>query len=1281
MIRRHGRTLVLAATALLCLGAGFLHADPPVPTMVLSLPDVVGTSGSVVQVPLSAGPADGAFGIDLTVTYNPAVLTAQDVTVTGIASTAGFVVIKNLNTPGTVVISMYGPQDPLAGSGPIANIQFLVAGASGSSTPLAFTYASANEGHIPTSTDDGSFTVVASGATLTLPDTAQGGPGATVQVPISITTASDVLGIDMTITYDSAVVSAQSVAISGIGTAAGFAIASNLNTPGVMYITAYATGDPLTGAGEFASITFQVTGSPGDTSALTFTAAQIDEGSIPATTDDGLFTVTCAGAADGTPCDDGESACTPVDSCQGGVCVGTPLSCDDGNPCTVDSCTPGTGCSNVPGNAGATCRAAAGDCDLAETCTGTSAVCPADAVRPSGDTCRPSAGACDVAESCDGSSVTCPADVFASVATSCTGTSSGGACDGADHCSGTDNTCVDVFQPGTFECRGSAGPCDVAETCTGSSGVCPADVFASAATSCTGTSSGGACDAADHCSGTANTCVDVFQPSTFTCRGSAGQCDVAETCTGSSGVCPADVFASAATSCTGTSSGGACDAADHCSGTANTCVDVFQPGTFECRGSAGQCDVAETCTGSTGVCPADVFASAATSCTGTSTGGACDAADHCSGSANTCVDVFQPSTFTCRGSAGQCDVAETCTGSTGVCPADVFASAATSCTGTSTGGACDAADHCSGTANTCVDVFQPGTFECRGAAGPCDVAETCTGASGTCPADVFASAATSCTGTSTGGACDAADHCSGTANTCVDVFQPGTFTCRGAAGPCDVAETCTGSSGVCPADVFASAATSCTGTSTGGACDGADHCSGTANTCVDVFQPGTFECRGSAGACDVAETCTGASGSCPADVFASAATSCTGISTGGACDAADHCSGTANTCVDVFQPGTFVCRGSASSCDVAESCTGSSGTCPADLFVPNGTSCDDANATTCTDVCTSGACAGTPVAEPAVIGDSVTLSSAIGGGTDIAWTDAPGPYNVYRGTKGAETPWQYDQACLVHETPSALVNDADTPPPGTLFYYLVSRVDACRESILGLDSGGVPIPNANPCTGPPASTNLLDETFDANPGYDLTWTENSSGGTALEDATTNPPVGSGGPHCSGFDAEALQLTAGAFDQPSTWTDIGAAQAGEVDFRGYLYVAAESIAPSGSTAIMIFSNAAAPTPSSVGTARIELQETAGDQLQLNFFVGFTSIGTFDVATGACYVVELKFDDATNQASVRINSADVVIAAAADPGAGSEFLGLGVENTASATVWWDTVSVGNTGYIGP
>lgn len=46
------------------------------------------------------------------------------------------------------------------------------------------------------------------------------------------------------------------------------------------------------------------------------------------------------------PCDDG-SVCTTVDTCSAGACVGAaPLSCDDGNECTDDSCDPEAGCRN-----------------------------------------------------------------------------------------------------------------------------------------------------------------------------------------------------------------------------------------------------------------------------------------------------------------------------------------------------------------------------------------------------------------------------------------------------------------------------------------------------------------------------------------------------------------------------------------------------------------------------------------------------------------------------------------------------------------------------------------------------------------------------------------------------------------------------------------------------------------------------------------------------------------------------------------------------------------------
>src|SRR6185503_5518777 len=68
-----------------------------------------------------------------------------------------------------------------------------------------------------------------------------------------------------------------------------------------------------------------------------------------------------------------------------------------------------------------------------------------------------------------------------------------------------------------------------------------------------------------------------------------------------------------------------------------------------------------------------------------------------------------------------------------------------------------------------------------------------------------------------------------------------------------------------------------------------------------------------------------------------------------------------NTCpVDLFALPTTVCRSAAGTCDVAENCTGLSSTCPPDVFLPNGTSCNDSNSCTGPDTCQGGVCTGVP---------------------------------------------------------------------------------------------------------------------------------------------------------------------------------------------------------------------------------------------------------------------------------------------------------------------------------
>lgn len=88
--------------------------------------------------------------------------------------------------------------------------------------------------------------------------------------------------------------------------------------------------------------------------------------------------------------------------------------------------------SDCPGDgaapAGTACRAAAGACDVAESCDGASAACPANGFLPAGTACRPAADSCDAAETCSGVDAVCPAG---------TGAPDGdgdGACDPQDVC-------------------------------------------------------------------------------------------------------------------------------------------------------------------------------------------------------------------------------------------------------------------------------------------------------------------------------------------------------------------------------------------------------------------------------------------------------------------------------------------------------------------------------------------------------------------------------------------------------------------------------------------------------------------------------------------------------------------------------------------------------------------------------------------------------------------------------------------------------------------------------
>src|SRR5262249_37038376 len=118
---------------------------------------------------------------------------------------------------------------------------------------------------------------------------------------------------------------------------------------------------------------------------------------------------THASVPDGTSCSDG-NACNGAETCQAGTCTsGTPVNCNDNNPCTTDSCFPGPGArSHGPVPDGTSCSDGLA-CNGAETCqngtctAGTPVNCN-DGNPCTTDSCNNQTGACSHGNVADGTS-------------------------------------------------------------------------------------------------------------------------------------------------------------------------------------------------------------------------------------------------------------------------------------------------------------------------------------------------------------------------------------------------------------------------------------------------------------------------------------------------------------------------------------------------------------------------------------------------------------------------------------------------------------------------------------------------------------------------------------------------------------------------------------------------------------------------------------------------------------------------------------------------------------
>src|SRR5437867_8090043 len=115
------------------------------------------------------------------------------------------------------------------------------------------------------------------------------------------------------------------------------------------------------------------------------------------------------------------------------------------------------------------CRVGSGDlCATVVACTTLFRCCPTDVFESSSYVCRAAGGECDVAENCPGTAGgACPADTKKTSGTACT--SDGNPCT-LDQCNGASVTCQHPAGNAGATCRaGSGDVCDPDERRTGAS--------------------------------------------------------------------------------------------------------------------------------------------------------------------------------------------------------------------------------------------------------------------------------------------------------------------------------------------------------------------------------------------------------------------------------------------------------------------------------------------------------------------------------------------------------------------------------------------------------------------------------------------------------------------------------------------------------------------------------------------------------------------------------------------------------------------------------------------
>jgi len=311
-------------------------------------------------------------------------------------------------------------------------------------------------------------------------------------------------------------------------------------------------------------------------------------------------TDSCDNTANDALCDD-SLFCNGTETCDalGGCQPGTPVDCDDGVVCTVDTCNEATdSCDNVATDA---------LCDDAQFCNGT-------------ETCD-ALGGCQPGTSVDcDDGVACTVDACNDATDSCDNTPTDALCDDSQFCTGVE-TCdaLGGCQAGTpVDCDDGVG--------------CTADSCNEATDSCDNVPDDAPCSDSVFCNG-----AEVCDPLNDCQAGTAVDCDDAVACT-------TDACNEVTDSCDNTPTDSLCDDSAFCNGV-ETCDPLggCQPGT------PIDCDDAVACT-------ADACNESTDSCDNTATDALCDDSEFCNG-----TETCDPLNDCQAGTAPDCDDTVPCT--------------------------------------------------------------------------------------------------------------------------------------------------------------------------------------------------------------------------------------------------------------------------------------------------------------------------------------------------------------------------------------------------------------------------------------------------------------------------------------------------------------------------------------------------------------------------------------------------------------------------------------------